>query len=179
MRNPYSHNKRCLCGKLIQNNSKACDKCTHFGSTNPNYKDGRTLKTYYCQCGRKICYNNWFEGEKTCKSCAQLGDKNDNYTNGLSRTPYPKGWTRQLKASIRKRDNYTCQNCRTSEKEHVAVYGFFLEVHHIDYCKENCHHSNLITLCKLCNIRANRNRKSWQELYTAQMKTKELIKDYK
>lgn len=45
------------------------------------------------------------------------------------------------------------------------MYGRRLEVHHIDYDKTNCAESNLITVCKKCNIAANRNREMWADYY--------------
>jgi hypothetical protein len=35
-------------------------------------------------------------------------------------------------------------------------YNRSLEVHHIDHCPDNCDKSNLITLCKKCNMKANK-----------------------
>ncbi len=44
------------------------------GKNNPNYKDGRTLKKYYCiECGNKISYKTWKYGKKRCKSCSKKG----------------------------------------------------------------------------------------------------------
>ena len=48
-----------------------------------------------------------------------------------------------------------------TEEEHIITYGKVLDVHHIDYNKENCKENNLITLCKQCNLRANKNRDYW------------------
>lgn len=70
-----------------------------------------------------------------------------------------------LKESIRKRDNFTCQNCGMTEEEHLIVIGRNLDVHHIDYNKQNCKKDNLISLCQSCNIRANYNRDYWQKFY--------------
>ena len=52
-----------------------------------------------------------------------------------------------------------------TEEEHLIVYGRVLDVHHIDYNKLNCKKSNLITLCKQCNNRANYNRECWKKIY--------------
>jgi len=65
---------------------------------------------------------------------------------------------KEFKDSIKKRDNYECQNkycCGKSKR---------LVVHHIDYNKKNCSTDNLITLCNSCNSRANANR-GWHKEY--------------
>ena len=48
-----------------------------------------------------------------------------------------------------------------TEEEHLIVFGTNLTVHHIDYNKQNCKESNLITLCNSGNARVNFNRKYW------------------
>jgi len=67
-----------------------------------------------------------------------------------------------FKESIRKRDNYKCQNPDCWENTNSET----LNIHHVNYVKKNCHPKNLISLCRSCNARANHNRKYWQKLYT-------------
>ena len=74
---------------------------------------------------------------------------------------YPPEFNDKLKEQIRKRDNYTCQNCNIAEEEHIIVFGSVLHVHHIDYDKNNCSEDNLISLCRACHMRTNKNRKYW------------------
>jgi hypothetical protein len=93
------------------------------------------------------------------------GNNNPAWIDGSSYENYPQEWTESLRESIRKRDNYECQNCNMTEEEHIIVYGQVLHVHHIDYNKKNCSKNNLITLCHQCNLRANRNRNYWKEFY--------------
>jgi len=94
-----------------------------------------------------------------------MGKNNPNYINGEGNFPYPMEFNDALKESIRKRDNYECQNCGMTEEEHIIVVSKVLTVHHIDYNKENCSEDNLITLCNQCNLRANYNRNHWKEIY--------------
>ena len=176
------------------------------GNRNINYKDGRTLKKYYCkickkeisifagvygsglckscalhknkkhyfcECGKEITYNTFFYGEKRCQKCNGKerskrikGDNNPNWIDGRKQNPYPSEFNELLRESIRKRDNYECQNCSMTEEEHLIVIGENLHIHHIDYNKKNCKEDNLITLCKQCNLRANSNRTYWQDFYT-------------
>lgn len=83
------------------------------------------------------------------------GDKNPNWQNGISFEPYTIDWTETLRRAIRERDNYICQLCNQ--------YGN--SVHHIDYNKENCSPNNLITLCKSCNSKVNKNREYWSIIF--------------
>ena len=196
----YSKNNHCKCGKLINNLSIRCKKCaakerTKIPQKCSRYVDGRSLKKYYCECGVKITYpnkrciicskigtNNAFYGKhhtketklKMSKNHPDLsGSKNGNWNGGTENYPYPLEFNDTLKNSIRKRDNYECQNCGMTEEEHLIVKGRILSVHHIDYNKNNCNEYNLITVCDSCNTRANFNRSYWQETYN--QKSKEII----
>lgn len=75
------------------------------------------------------------------------------YVDGLSSyEPYPPEFNIKLKLYILKRDDYTCQLCTS---------GIDLMPHHIDYVKEHCDPSNLITLCRSCNSKVNTDREYW------------------
>jgi hypothetical protein len=91
MRNSYSKNKHCKCGKLITNNSKRCKKCWikklhkllhKIGY--PAFIDGRKKDNHYCiKCKRKIHYNLWRKS-KICGKCRPkiTGKKHHNYKHG-------------------------------------------------------------------------------------------------
>lgn len=90
-----------------------------------------------------------------------IGKNSPSWQGGVSFEPYTEEFNYQLKESIRQRDDNTCQLCnKTQEKE-----GKRLTVHHIDYDKENCSETNLITLCRSCNGKVNFNRKYWIEFF--------------
>jgi len=78
-------------------------------------------------------------------------DRNGRWLGGISFDPYSIEWTKELKESIRKRDNHTCQIC----------HKFGKHVHHVDYNKDNCQEDNLITLCLKCHVATNSNRDYW------------------
>jgi len=85
------------------------------------------------------------------------GEKHPNWKGGISCEPYCEIWTdKEYKDSIRKRDNYKCQNpdCWKTFNPDKA-----LSIHHINFIKKDCNPKNLITLCSSCNSRANKNRK--------------------
>ena len=89
------------------------------------------------------------------------GEKSSNWKGGISCEPYCPLWKdKGYKESIKKRDNYTCQNpyCYGNDTR--------LHIHHIDYNKKNCALKNLITLCGSCNTKANTDRewhKTWYQ----------------
>jgi len=176
-----------ICGnKKSTKKSKTCIKCdsirksiNYKGDKNPmfgkfnklsgNYKHGGySDNPKKCpKCGKEIWFTNNF-----CSKCVFDGERNPNFNGWSSKEPYSSDWTVELKDSIRKRDNYECQNCNMTEEEHLIVMGQVLHIHHIDYDKKNCKESNLLTLCFWCNIRANTNRNYWQQYY--KNKTKEI-----
>lgn len=158
-----------------------------IGKNNANYKDGRTLKKYYCieGCGKEINYNSALYGNRRCYSCANKekyrigilnnkGKNHPNWKNGIGNLPYPFEFNDKLREKVRKRDNYQCQNCNMTEEEHLIVCGVNLSVHHIDYNKKNCKEDNLIALCIQCNTRANYNRAYWKKHYNELMNVKVL-----
>jgi 5-methylcytosine-specific restriction endonuclease McrA len=150
-----AYNKRDLFG----------DKNGMFGSTrskdkNPNYKHGKSLLHKCKDCNTLI--PGYYE---RCGSCSKKGNHNPNWKDGKTLEIYPSKFNDELKESIRRRDNYICQNCGMTEEEHLIVVGRIIEVHHIDYNKQNCKENNLITLCYACNTRANFNRDYWHDFY--------------
>ena len=133
------------------------------GDKNGGYIDGRSLQVYFCiepGCNNKISYVNWVYGNRRCNSCSKKAERNGNYIHGKGNAPYPVDFDEILKTKIRQRDNHTCQLC---DKKQFELKGRFkkLDVHHIDYNKENLNPNNLITLCKKCNNNVNKNRDYW------------------
>lgn len=93
------------------------------------------------------------------KKYPQNGNLNSNWKGGISKEPYPFEWTEIFKKAIRQRDNHKCQLCGISEFEN----GRKLDIHHIDYKKNNLDPNNLISLCCHCHMKTNGNRKYWEE----------------
>ncbi len=134
-----------------------------FGNDNPNFKTGYCCDINLCEkCGIKLGDPR----SECCTSCANTGINNPMYFNGLGYAPYSSEFNQKLKQKIKERDNFTCQCCGTTEKEHFRLVKQNLPVHHIDYNKFNCIDTNLITVCKLCNNSANGNRDYWFAYYT-------------
>lgn len=173
-----------ICRCAFVYGQKRCKSCAGKvrqpkGKASALYIDGRSSRKYYCTCGKLIDQRS-----KNCTSCAKVGNKNPakkswvrkkislNHANvsgannpayhkGESFLPYTVDFTNRLKETIRKRDNYTCQVCGIKERHLTRKYHKKLDIHHIDYNKQNCYEYNLITLCKTCNVSANGNRSYW------------------
>lgn len=93
------------------------------------------------------------------------GPEHPCYIDGMACRPYPTAFNNKLKRKIRKRDNYKCQNCGMTEKEHLVVYTKRLSLHHIDYNKDNNKENNLISLCNGCHSKTNFNRGQWENIF--------------
>jgi len=142
------------------------------GKESTRFKHGRYSKDYHNYC--LTCHKELSRSDakycSVCESKSRIGQKrpehskkmkgkrNPNFINGLGNEPYSFEWRDDLKEQIRQRDNYTCQYCRITQEEHLKKYNQKLHVHHIDYNKKNCEENNLITLCNICNNKANYNR---------------------
>ncbi len=70
---------------------------------------------------------------------------------------YGMRFNKRLKKKIRKRDKYTCQECKKTEKELEHT----LHIHHIDYQKNNNFSANLISLCRKCHLLTSQRRNEW------------------
>ena len=90
-------------------------------------------------------------------SIAKSGKNNYNWIEDRNFLIYPDGWTDTLKESIRQRGGYVCQECGIHQDELERR----LDVHHIDYNKNNCNPDNLVALCRSCHIKTNSNRDYW------------------
>lgn len=100
------------------------------------------------------------EDTKGHLSIINLGKLNGNWKGGISCEPYCSDWTKEHKEYIRERDGNKCLNPDCWCGDDV------LTVHHIDYDKKNCNPDNLITVCRSCNSRANKDRgwhKAWYQ----------------
>jgi hypothetical protein len=92
------------------------------------------------------------------KSLAMRGNGNPQWRNGLKQNPYAWTFNAELKAEVRERDAHKCQVCGVSQKESERI----LQVHHVDYDKNNSDPVNLITLCLACHGRTTTNRDYWK-----------------
>lgn len=98
-----------------------------------------------------------FAGDKN-PMAGRFGIDHPNWRGGTAFLPYASEFNDALKEKIRQRDNYTCQECGIAQTN----LPYPLAVHHIDYDKENCVESDLISLCEVCHGKSNYSRAYWQ-----------------
>ncbi len=97
------------------------------------------------------------------------GDRHPQWQGGISFEPYGIEFNEKLRAQIRGRDNYRCQECFRHQDELYYKNGnkYSLLVHHIDYDKKNNDESNLISLCNSCHSQTNFSREDWTNYFKA------------
>ena len=144
---------------------KSCRK-THVGHTK-KYKErpycpvcGKQLKglyTTFCSYSCRARYR-YDSGLNPNFKFQAFGSNNPSYKDGISTKSYPQEFSFKLKNKIKFRDNKICQNCGFTNN---------LNIHHIDYNRDNNDELNLITLCPKCNSTANYNREYWKDFYSA------------
>lgn len=154
--------------KNWKHGKKRCRSCSKkgplnnmFGKKRPDTIKRMKNKTYEEIFGIKKAKQIKQQISKTRK------ERKCGYINGKGYEPYSPEFTRKLKETIRKRDNYKCQgkDCSITQEEHFLIYGRDIEIHHIDYDKTNCKETNLLTLCKKCHSRTNGNRTYWTNYF--------------
>jgi len=151
------HKKDCSCSfcKSMRGEQK--------GINSPSYKVGKINKICV-NCGKEFKVYPSLNRIYCSVPCAREHYRGEifwNWKGGISKLPYPFDFNESLKEKIRNRDNRTCQICGKIEEENSRK----LDVHHIDFNKENLELDNLISLCLSCHMRTNYNREYWIEYF--------------
>ena len=103
---------------------------------------------------------------KSVKKYLENPTNHSNWQGGISFETYPLEY-KQIRESIRKRDNYTCQLCSKKQKQNNNERD---SIHHIDYNKMNNKPKNLISLCRSCNAEVNSNKEAWIRIFQRKIK---------
>ncbi len=107
----------------------------------------------YCsaRCRHKYGEHNFNEGKHWELNEEQKeryrGENNPQWRDGSCLKPYDYNFNGRLKQSVKERDGFQCQTC---------LSPFDLVVHHKDWDKMNSTFNNLITLCRKCHGKLNR-----------------------
>jgi very-short-patch-repair endonuclease len=93
--NGNSVSNYCQCGKKILKKNKSCWNCyckwMQTPKNNSAYKDGRTLKKYFCYCGNEITMGNALYEGGLCIHCA-----NQSINNGFYGKHHSKNFLRKI-----------------------------------------------------------------------------------
>jgi hypothetical protein len=103
-----------------------------------------------CGCSTPVAWNKrkWRWYHYAPGHYTQRGVQNPSWNGGTSLLPYPHDWM-EIAARIRKRDEWTCQDCGTKPPRKSGR----LHVHHIDRDRMNNTEDNLVALCVSCHSR--------------------------
>lgn len=130
------------------------------GTNNPNFGK-KTSKETKDKISKSLISRKMSKEFSRKQTLRLLGSNNPNWKGGLSKLPYCPNWTKSYKKEIKERDNHVCQNPYCYSKDSL------LHVHHVDYTKTICGPDNLITVCRSCNSRANKDREWHTDWYRA------------
>jgi len=161
------------CGKCSGVKKKTIGEVKEYVSTfgyeclSKEYVNGESKLKFKCPEGH-IYETSWFifqQGSR-CPECNKIklsinmsGPNCNFWKGGVSSEPYCSIWIPEFKDIIKERDGNRCLNPLCENGNHLAV-------HHIDYNKKHCIKENLITVCRSCNSKANKDRqwhKSWYQ----------------
>lgn len=85
----------------------------------------------------------------------QSGINHPQYTDG-ARCGLHTNKQKEFHESIRKRDNYTCQDCGKAQEQELSDAGWRLSVHHKDGDHFHNTDENAVTLCQSCHQKVHR-----------------------
>ena len=143
-----------------------------LNENNPAWIINKEKKT--CErCGKEFEYTrrNLHKGQEPvfCSlNCSRNNGNNKEINNNIGgKHKYGFGFNNKLKNKIKGRDENCCQLCGDTKK---------LEVHHIDYDKNNNEENNLITLCRKCHGITNYNRGFWTQVLIGLNSNSKIVK---
>lgn len=120
-------------------------------------KIGRSLK------GRKLT-----DAHKRKISEANKAENNHRWQGGISFEPYCHKFNNKIKEEVREKYGRTCLLCGKTEEDN----GRKLDVHHVDYNKEqgcNGYNFYLVPLCQECHGKITGDREYWKELILSKL----------
>jgi len=132
----------------------------NYGMRGKHLSEETRLKISLALKGREVSLDEREKRSKYWKNFYALnphlirrGPNHPNWKGGISNKPYGFDFNSALRRRILERDGYKCQLCGATSN---------LNVHHINYDKNDNSFNNLLTLCKGCNAKMNFNRSYWQ-----------------
>jgi len=156
--------KECI-RKRTETRKRNAEERGYYHSEEKNKKQSEFMKGDNNPAKRPEVRKKISDSKKGKPRPDMIGENHSNWRGGISEEGYPFNFNDELKEFIRKRDR-VCQLCGKTKEEN----GRRLDVHHIDYIKENLDPSNLITLCRGCHVKVNYKRKFWADFFRGNRK---------
>jgi len=163
------HSYRATGSEKAQFCSRACHgtwkRGRNTGADSPCYKE--RVEMVCEQCGKNfLVYPHQTTGPWKRKFCSRncrhryiVGEAHPNWIGGQK--GYPTGWS-AARNKAHAKGTGSCVLCRMTEEEN----GRMLDVHHIDYDKNNLSDGNLIELCQSCHTKTNFKRPFWKLVFS-------------
>jgi len=148
----HKENCQCFCCRNKRGELKG-DNCPNYGRRHTEDHKRKVSKVLRSRGGHRF--------DCLCPFCKAKKGQHPNWHGGISREGYPCRFNEKLKEDVRKRDGNICQVCNKTREEN----GRKLDVHHIDYDKENVAMNNLVSLCRSCNVKVNKDREHWSNYF--------------
>jgi hypothetical protein len=170
---PKIHKQNCKnCGEYYEGVGQyfCSQPCAASGENNNFY--GKKHKKETIEKNRQSHLGKHYSPQTEFKKGQFTMEKHHNWQGGISFEPYGIEFNEELREQVRTRDNRICQECNYIEDE----LGYKLNVHHIDYDKQNNDPNNLISLCKSCNVKANYNREDWTGYFRNKLQGKKICR---
>ena len=96
----------------------------------------------------------------------------------MDRSKYPDNWD-EIARSVKDAAGWKCQPCGKQcyrLGDPVENTQYVLTVAHINHVESDCRPENLVAACSVCHLRYDAERKRWQRLAKARIKSEEKLK---
>lgn len=132
---------------------------SHSEETKKKMVDAAKLRSHenHPWLGRK--HSEQSREKMSVAASKRIGERNPAWRGGISRGPYCSGWEVLAREYKSYDDGCMYHMCEKRSENLVS--------HHIDYDKQNCHPSNIITLCRVCHGYTTGNREWWTSYFKA------------
>lgn len=141
---------------------KVINRGSLAGKNNPNYGKKHSQETKEKIRQKRKGGKLSEEHKAKIKQNTPSGKESPHWQGGIA--PYPAQWNGEIRDIVRERDKYVCRMCGMKQSV-LNGCNKKLDVHHIDYDRNNLDPENLITLCRRCHSKTNYNRDDWMNFF--------------
>lgn len=145
------------CAKILSSHKSV--RCNHCNNLGRKFSEETRRKMSITNSNKPSIH----KPDCICSFCKAkrgelIGYRNPRWLGGKRSEVYPAKFNKSLKRKISAMDENCCAICNKTEEENTRK----LDIHHIDYNKQNCEDDNLLSLCRSCHVKTNFNREYWK-----------------